>query len=228
MTPSDALTSHDDTTRAQLPELAVRLLLSKPSAPKPLTEPDLTPAAESIEGISSISHTSSRDGTGSNSTPPGLGPPSRQNDPEKGSGEPFKASRKQPPMKPPSLKTPPVAQNHLQIWSHGLRHKKAPSTLILPRLPVEIPAPLTRRKRQVRKMWSLWSKAHLAVLWGPLRFHPTRPIPSPQDSTGWGAFTPRWSRLCLRSSPQARTSCFSRSSSTYLIRSWTALDQMNV
>ena len=109
-TPPDAQTSHDDTTRAQSPEVVKKLSLSKPSAPKSPPEPDPTTAAESIEGIGSISHTSSGDGTSSNGTPPDLGPPIRQNDSAQGSGEPFEASQKQPPTKPPSSNAPPVTR----------------------------------------------------------------------------------------------------------------------
>ena len=100
-------TSHEDKSRATLPKIVVELLLSKPTSPEPPTEPDPTHTAESIEGISSISHTSSRDGASSNSTPPGLGPPSHQNDTAQGSGELhvpelLAPSHTQPPTKPPS------------------------------------------------------------------------------------------------------------------------------
>jgi hypothetical protein len=109
-TPPGVQTSHEDKSRATSPKIVVQRLLSKPKAPEPPSGSDPTHTAESIEGISSISHTSSRDGASSNSTPTGLGPPSHQNDMAQGSNELhvpelFAPSHTRPPTKPPSQHT---------------------------------------------------------------------------------------------------------------------------
>ena len=84
------------------PNVAEERLLSKRSLPKSTPEPAPVPATESLEGISTISHTSSKGGSSSNafpsgsfiaaslsSAPPDPGVKSRQNDPVQDSGSHF-------------------------------------------------------------------------------------------------------------------------------------------
>ena len=119
MTPPDLQTSHDDTITKVTPDVAKGQLLSKPSPPRSTPEPAPAPATGSLEGISTISHTSSREGSSSNmppsgkftaaslsSTPPDPGSKSQQNDPAQGSGEPFMAS--QPPQHSSPLPDNPI------------------------------------------------------------------------------------------------------------------------
>jgi hypothetical protein len=115
--PSDVRNSQDDTVKELTPEIAEELLLTQPSPPKPLPDPDPTNATGSIEGISTVSHTSSRDGTSSNSTPP-------VSDPKKDSGKPSMAPQPRAqsptlpgnpggpsaPTRPPSINQTPVVQ----------------------------------------------------------------------------------------------------------------------
>ena len=67
--PSEVQTSHEGQTRVT-PDLLVKRLLTKPKAPISQPDPSPPPAPGSIEGISSITHTSSSDATSSNGTSP--------------------------------------------------------------------------------------------------------------------------------------------------------------
>jgi hypothetical protein len=69
-TTSNSQSSHDGAVRPIAPDDLETRLLSKPnSPPKPKPEPTSAPVTESLKGISSISHASSRGGSSSNTLP---------------------------------------------------------------------------------------------------------------------------------------------------------------
>ena len=102
--PPEVQTSHEGKIKVE-PDLVVKRLLTKPKGPVSLPDPSPPPAPGSIEGISSITLTSSSNATSSIATPPFLGPPSPQDDPAQKVGELPAAALKKPPAKPSSRST---------------------------------------------------------------------------------------------------------------------------